>query len=86
MFNEIYGYANGYDKQPVIPMNINENLLINADYRYGVINRKGIESYGLVYEWTDCIDNWVYLSYGGITYKNGYLEINPDVKNIDTYF
>ena len=86
MFNEVYGYTESLSKKQVVPMDMNENLLVNSDFRYGIINRRGLKSYGYVADWTGCIDNWDYLSYGGINHQKGYLEISPDIRNINTYF
>ena len=66
MANEIYGYKENYEKVEVHPKEYTselhqDNLLINSDWKSGIINQKGKTTYSGVAQWTYCIDMWMYI-------------------------
>lgn len=58
-----------------------DNLLINSDFRFGVINQRGQSTYGATNSWKYSIDRWLYFGQMSVVVNSGSVTFQANSSN-----
>lgn len=74
----LWSYIVGEDEKNKCPR---ENFLINADFRYGVINQRGQSTYGATNSWKYSVDRWMYFGQMSVIVNAGSVTFQTNSSN-----